>query len=91
MSVESSFAIALVLQATLFDWLKNLAPLLIINQSEVKPRPIVTYSHAFSRAWRWLHVFASSPDWSTELSASLVIGQSNYFGFGFTALNLELL
>ena len=28
-----------------------------------------------------------SSDWLTGLSASLVIGQSNYFGFGFTTLN----
>ena len=39
-------------------------------QSEVKPKPIVTRSHAFSRALRQPHV----------------IGQSNYFGFGFTTL-----
>ena len=40
-SVESNFAIALVLQfATLFDWLKK--SLHFLNQSEVKTKPVVT-------------------------------------------------
>ena len=43
--------------------------------------------YAFSRAWRRLHVFATGFDWLTGLPASLVIGQSNYFGFGFSTLN----
>jgi len=56
------------------------------NQSEVKPKPIVTRSHTFSRALRQLHVISSNFDWFTLLSVSFVIGQSDYFGFGFTAL-----
>ena len=48
------------------DWLKNLAHFL--NQSEVKPKPILTFSRAFSRAWFWLHLFASSSDWFIRLS-----------------------
>ena len=36
---------------------------------------------AFSRALRRLHEIASNSDWLTELSSSLVIGQSNCFGF----------
>ena len=51
----------------------------LINQSEVKPKTIVTYSHAFSRAWR--HVFASNSDWFIWLFTTVVIGQSNYFGW----------
>ena len=46
-------------------------------QSEVKPKPIVTRSYAFSRASRQLHVFTSS----FGLSVSFVIGQMNYFTF----------
>ena len=44
---------------------KSRATLSTNYQSEVKPKPkpIVTCSHAFSRAWRRLHVFASSSDW----------------------------
>ena len=66
----------MVLHCYAFDWLKNLVPL---------SQPIVTSSHAFSRAWRRLHVFSSSSDWFIRLSAPVVIGQSNYFGFGFTS------
>ena len=55
-----------------------------LNQWEAKAKPIVPRSHAFSRAWRRLHVFASSSDWSIVLFKSVVIGRSNYFGFGLT-------
>ena len=48
---------------------------------------MVTYSHAFSRAWHGRHVFASSSDWFIELFTTVVIGQSYYIGFGFTTLN----
>ena len=66
------------------DWLKNSRYFFI--QSEVKPKPIVTRPHAFSRALRQLHVVTSSFDWFTALSVSFVIGWSNYLGFGFTIL-----
>ena len=59
----------------------------IFIQSEVKPKPIASHSHAFSRALRQLHVITTSFDWSTVMFMALVIGQSNYFGFGFTTLN----
>ena len=62
-----------------------------LNQSEVKPKSIATCSRAFSRASCRLHVFAWSFDWFTGLSVSFVIGQSDYFGFGFTTLILKLL
>lgn len=41
----------------------------------------------FSRALRQLQVVAYSFDWFSVLSASFVIGWSNYYGFGFTTLN----
>ena len=69
--------------------LKN--PRHFLNQSEVKSKQFVTRSHTFSRASCRLHVFASSFDWFTGLSVSFVIGQSDYFGFGFTTLNRESL
>ena len=75
--------------ATVCDWLKISRHFL--DQSEVKPKPIVTYSHAFSRAWRQLHVFASSSDWFIGLFTTVVIGQGNYFGFGFTTLSWKVL
>ena len=40
----------------------------------------------FSRAWHRLHVFASSSDWLIALFASVVIGQSDYFGFSLLTL-----
>ena len=68
------------------DWLKKNSRHVFI-QSEVKPKPIVTHSHAFSRVLRQLHVITSSFDWFTVLCVSSVIGYSNYFGFGFTTLS----
>ena len=53
-------------------------------------KPIVTWSHEFSRAWRRLHVFASNSDWFTALFVSPMIGQSNYnLGVGFAKVNLN--
>ena len=57
---------------TLRDWLKRFAPLFI--QSEVKQKPIVARSHAFSCALRQLHVITSNFDWFTVLSVFFVIG-----------------
>ena len=54
-----------------------------LNQWESKPKPIVFLPHAFSRAWRQLHVFASNSDWFVVLFTSVAIDHSNYFGFGF--------
>ena len=54
-----------------------------INQWKGKPKPIVPRSHAFSRAWHRLHVFASNCDWFIVYSTLAAIGQSNYFGFVF--------
>ena len=57
------------------------------NQSEVKPKPIVACACTFSRALCRLRVITWSFDWFTGLSPSFLIGQSNYFGFGFTTLD----
>ena len=71
------------------DWLRN-SPQLVL-QSEVKRKPVVTYSHTFSRALRQLHVITSSFDWCTGFSVSFVIGYSGYFGFCVTTLSWKLL
>ena len=42
-----------------------------------------SFSHAFLRP---LYVITSNFTWFTVLSVSFVIGQRNYFGFGFKAL-----
>ena len=57
------------------------------NQSEVKPKTNVARVCTFSRALCRLRVITSSFDWLTGLSPSFLIGQSNYFGFGFTTLD----
>ena len=57
------------------------------NQSEVNPKPIVASACPFSRALCRLRVTTSSFDWLTGLFPSFLIGQSNYFGFGFTTLD----
>ena len=84
MSVESNFCMSM-----LRDWLKTSHNFL--NQSKVKPKPIMICSHVFSRTWRRLHVFDLSSDWFIGLSASVVFGQNDYFDFGFTTLNWKLL
>ena len=88
MSVESNFAIALVLVASLFatvwvknlDWLKNHAPLSRPIKSKTK-----TSRDLPARVFPCLAP-ASSSDWFIGLFTIVVIGQSNYFGFGFTTL-----
>ena len=71
---------------TFCDWFEKLS-LHFLNQSDAKLKPIMTWSHAFSRACRGLHVFALSSDWFLVLFLSVVIGQSDCFGFGFTTFN----
>ena len=45
------------------------------NQSKIKPKPIMTSSHAFSYSWHWLPVIAPSSKWLIVLTVSAVIGQ----------------
>ena len=47
----------------------------LLNQSDTKP--IATLSQAFSRAWHWLHAFASSSHWLIVLFMFVVIGHYN--------------
>ena len=70
---------------TLRDWLKKLAPLFDLIRSKTKPDH--SLPHTFSFASRQLHVFTMSFAWFIGLPVSFVIGQSDYFGFGFTTLN----
>ena len=68
---------------SLSDWFKVLAPLSQPIGSETKIKPIVARACTFSRALCRLRGITSSFDWFTGLSPSFLIGQSNYFGFGF--------
>ena len=47
----------------------------------------LSWLHAFSHAGCQLHVFALNSTWSIALFSSLMIDQSNYFGFGFAIAN----
>lgn len=68
MTVEKKLALALVFA--------------FYTLSLVKKKKKQNSSHAFSRARRRLHEFASNFDWLAALLAPFVIGQSNYFAFG---------
>ena len=85
MSVESNFAFALVFGFTsLCDWLAQEQ-----TRAEFAPfsQPVGSQTQtnrvAFYRPWRRLHVFASNSDWFIVRFTSVLIGQGNYFGFGF--------
>ena len=57
--------------ATLHDWLKQFVP---IFHPIRKPKPIMTYSNAFSCALCQLPVITLSFDWLTVLCVFFVIG-----------------
>ena len=71
--------------ATVCDWLKHLVPLSQPIRSKTKTNHDLPAG--VFQTWLWLHVFASSSDWFIGLFKIVVIGQSNYFGFGFTTLS----
>ena len=75
--------------ATLCDWLKKLTTLFHpIIQPE--PRTMVTLSRTISRIFRRLQILISSFDWFIRLSASFVIGLTDYFGFDFSQWEREV-
>ena len=81
MTVESNSVIAI---ATLSDWLKRLAP--VFQPMRIKPKPIAPCTRDISRASSELQVIARNCDWFIALFASVVIGRSNCFGFGFSTV-----
>ena len=82
-----------------FCWLRSLIGLLrktlahFLNQWKSKlAKPIVTWSHAFSHAWRRLDIFPSSCDWLVALLITFVnISQSDYFGSAFASKSTRTL
>jgi len=68
------------------DWLKKAHATFFIQLENLKPKPIMTRSHTFSRASSQVHVCTSSFDWSTRLPVSFVISWRDYIGFAFTTL-----
>ena len=78
--VLQSFKMAI---ATLCDWQENLAPVLSTNetQNQNHSQPCTHCTHDFSRASRKSQITARNSDW---LFVPVVIGRTNYFGFGFS-------
>ena len=60
----------------------------IFNHREGKQKPIAICTSDFSRAFCMskLQVVAENSDWFIALFVPLVIGRSDYFGIGFSAL-----
>ena len=74
MTVERNNVIAI---ATLSDWLKRLAPVFQPMRSKTKINRTMY-------AWSELQVIPWNCDWFIALSAPVVIGRINCFGFGFS-------
>ena len=56
------------------------------SQKEAKQKPIALFTHDFSHASSKLLVLSRNSDWFMALFASVLIGLSSYFGFGFTTV-----
>ena len=81
MTVESNDVIAI---ATLSDWLKRFAP--VFQPMRNKTKTNRTMYAWFSRALSELQIIAKNCDWFIALSAPVVIGRSNCFGFSFSTV-----
>ena len=82
MTVESNYVIAI---ATLGDWLIRLVPAFQPTRIKTKTN-IAPCARDSSRASSELQVIARNCDWFIALSAPVVIGRSNCFGFGFSTV-----
>ena len=74
------------LNILLYCW-ENLTPLSqpIQNKTKTNHELLIPFSHT----WHWLLVISLSSYWFIGLTVCVVIGQGNYFGFGFMTLNLK--
>ena len=81
MTVESDYVLRLL---SLVIGLKDSRQ--FFNQWDAKPKPIAPCTRDFSRASGDLQVIARNSDWFMELFVPVVIGRSNCFGFGFSAV-----
>ena len=68
---------------TLCDWLAKFPPLFRPMGNKPKTNRECACPHAFFRAWRRLHVFASSSDCFVAQFTSIVTSMSDYFGLCF--------
>ena len=81
-----------------FTWLRLLRLVIgwkesrqFFNQWESKPKPIAPRTRDFSRASSELQIIAKNCNWFIALPATVVIGRSNCFGFGFSTVIWKLL
>ena len=81
MTGESNYVIAI---ATLSGWLKRIAPVFQPMRSKTKRTMYARFN--FSCPLSELQVIARKRDWFIVLFAPVVIGRSNCFGFGFSAV-----
>ena len=68
--------------ATLSDWLKQLTPLSQLNRRNNQNQLWVAFTRFPALDTGYMY-FRVPMDWFITLSATVVIGQSDYFGFGF--------
>ena len=80
MTVEINYAIAI----TIVIGLKILHQL--FSQWELTQNPTAACTRNFSRALNKLQIIAGNSDWLFALLTPVVIGQSNYFGIGFSTV-----
>ena len=81
MTVESNYVIRLL---RLVIGLKDSRQ--FFHQREAKSKPFAPCTRDFSCALSELQVIARNCDWFIALSAPVVIGRSNCFGFGFSTV-----
>ena len=71
--------------ATLYDWLKNSAPVFQPLKTKTN-RTLSGTLYDFSRALSWFQVIARNSDWIITLFTPVVIGQRNCFDIGFSTI-----
>ena len=82
MTVERNYVIEI---ATLSDGLKRLAPVFLPVRSKTKTKRTM-YTSFFPRFERVTGNFYRDCDWFIALCAPVVIGRSDYLGFGFSTV-----
>ena len=84
MTVEINYAIAIAIAIAIVIGLKISRQL--FSQREPKQNQTAACTRDFSRALNKLQIIARNSDWLIALLTPVVIGQSNYFGIGFSTV-----
>ena len=80
MTVEINYAIAIAIMIGLKISRQ------LFSQREPKQNQTAACTRDFSRALNKLQIIARNSDWLIALLTPVVIGQSNYFGIGFSTV-----